>query len=75
MPSVPRNPKGQEMADQPPDFTPLDDSALLLARSEMRAELERLPPRSARHAALMRVYDLSTTEIDERARRAWTQAG
>jgi hypothetical protein len=62
------------MADNPPDFTRMDDSALLRARAEMRAELERLPPRSADHAALIRLYDLSTTEIDERARQAWTQA-
>ena len=62
------------MTDEPPDFTRLDDSALISARAEMRAELERLPPRSADHAALSRAYDLSTIEIDERARKAWTQA-
>lgn len=58
----------------PPDFSQLDDSALLSRRAEMRAELERLPPHSADHAALSRAYDASTAEIDDRARRAWTKA-
>lgn len=40
----------------------------------MRAELERLPPYSPGHAELAALYDLSTQEIDERARRAWSAA-
>jgi hypothetical protein len=56
------------------DFARLDDSALLSRRAEMRAELERLPPASADHAALSAVYDRSTAEINERARAAWSRA-
>jgi hypothetical protein len=56
------------------DFTTLDDSALLRRRAEMRAELERLPPASPGHAALTALYDKSTEEINDRARRAWARA-
>ena len=56
------------------DFALMDDSALLSRRAEMRAELERLPPASADHAALVALYDLSTEEIDDRAREAWATA-
>jgi hypothetical protein len=65
---------GQAMTDGTPDFTKLDDSALILRRAVKRAELERLPPHSASHDALSRAYDASTDEIDERARKAWTRA-
>ena len=61
-------------SDQFPDFTKLDDSALLSFRAHMRAELDRLPPNSAGHAALTRVYDTSTEEINDRARKAWASA-
>lgn len=57
------------------DFTKLDDSALLSWRAEMRAELERLPPGSAAHTALNALYDESTYEVDDRARRAWSRTG
>ena len=56
------------------DFTLLDDSELLSRRAEMRAELERLPPASPDHAALSALYDKSTEEIDDRARKAWSTA-
>jgi hypothetical protein len=56
------------------DFTLLDDSALLSRRAEMRAQLERLPPASPGHAALTALYDKSTEEIDDRARKAWSNA-
>ena len=62
--------------DQPPgftDFTKLDDSALLSLRAQMRTELERLPPNSVAWAALVDTYDVSTQEVNERARRAWTK--
>jgi hypothetical protein len=59
---------------QPPDFTKLDDSALLSMRAEMRAELERLPANSAAHTTLIRIYDASTEEVTDRARKAWTRA-
>lgn len=62
------------MTDEIPDFTRLDDWALIARRAQMRAELDRLPPRSAEHGALSRAYDASTEEIDDRARRAWTRA-
>jgi hypothetical protein len=54
------------------DFAKLDDSALLSRRAEMRAELERLPPASPGHVALSALYDKSTEEIDDRARKAWS---
>ncbi len=62
------------MDDDSADFTRLDDSALLSAREQMRAELERMPPHSAGHAALSARYDASLDELVERARRAWAQA-
>jgi hypothetical protein len=61
------------MSDDNDDFTQLDDSALLSRRAEMRAELERLPPASPAHAALTALYDRSTEEIDDRARKAWSK--
>jgi hypothetical protein len=64
---------GQTMTEDTPDFTQLDDSALISRRAQMRAELERLPPRSAGHDALSRAYDASTGEINARARAAWTE--
>ena len=45
---------GQTMTDDTPDFTQLDDSALISRRAQMRAELDRLPPHSAGHDALLR---------------------
>ena len=63
-----------QTSDEPADFTRLDDSALLSMRARMRAELERLPPASPGHAALTALYDKTTGEVDERARRAWTRA-
>jgi hypothetical protein len=62
------------MDDFSQDFTRLDDSALLSKRAEMRAALERLPPASSGHAALTALYDKTTEEVDDRARRAWTRA-
>ena len=56
------------------DFTLLDDSELLSRRAEMRAELERLPPASPDHAALSALYDESTEEVNDRARKAWSAA-
>jgi hypothetical protein len=56
------------------DFTLLDDSALLSRRAEMRAQLERLPPASPGYAALSALYDESTEEVDDRARKAWSNA-
>lgn len=60
--------------DDSEDFTTLDDSALLSRRAEMRAELERLPPGSPGYAALAALYDLSTSEVNDRARKAWSSA-
>jgi len=58
----------------PPDFTAMDDSALITWRQDMRAELGRLAPKSAGHAALSALYDQSAGELIERARKAWTKA-
>jgi hypothetical protein len=55
------------------NFAVLDDSALLSRRAEMRAELERLPSSSPGHAALTALYDLSTQEVNNRARQAWSR--
>ena len=56
-----------------PDFGQLDDPALISMREEMRGELERLPPGSRDHAELAARYDLTTTELNERARAAWSR--
>jgi hypothetical protein len=56
------------------DFAELDDSALLTWRARVRAELEHLPPHSPGHVALSARYDLSTLEINDRARKAWAKA-
>ena len=56
------------------DFSQLDDSALITLREEMRVELERLPVHSVGHAELAAQYDLTTAEINERARVAWSRA-
>ena len=55
-------------------FAELSDSALLAIRARMRAELERLPPHSPGYAELSARYDLSTQEVDDRARKAWSNA-
>jgi hypothetical protein len=62
------------LSDEPSDFTKLDDSALLNWRAEMRAELERLPPASPEHVALLALYDESAGEVTDRARKAWSTA-
>ena len=56
-----------------PDFTRLDDTALLSTREQMRAELQRLPPHSPGHATLTARYDASLDELVDRARKAWTR--
>jgi hypothetical protein len=58
-------------AAEPPDFTRLDDTALLSAREQMRVELQRLPLNSPGHAVLAARYDASLDELVERARTAW----
>jgi hypothetical protein len=55
------------------DFALMDDTALLSWRAQTRAELERLPPGSPDHAALTDRYDESTSEVTDRARRAWSK--
>ena len=39
----------------------------------MRDELERLPTSSFEYAVLTMRYDQSTTEVIERARKAWSK--
>ncbi len=56
------------------EFTRLDDSALLSWRAKARSELERLTPMSRAYAALLARYDQSTTEVNERARVAWSRS-
>jgi hypothetical protein len=55
------------------DFSQLDDTALISLREEMRGELERLPAHSVGHAELTARYDLTTMEMNERARAAWSR--
>jgi hypothetical protein len=66
--------KRKAMDDDSDDFTKLDDNALLSRRAEMRAELERLSPTSSGYAALRAIYDKSTAEVNDRARKAWSGA-
>ena len=47
-----------------PDYTQLDDPALLSARAQARAELDEATAR----------YQELTDELDRRARAAWTHA-
>jgi hypothetical protein len=56
-----------------PDFSQLDDSALISMREQMRGELEGLPLRSPDHAELAARYDLTTAELNQRARAAWSK--
>ena len=56
----------------PDDLTALDDSALLSWRARARAELEHLPPASTAPLALTALYDLSTLDVTDRARKAWS---
>ena len=56
------------------EFTRLDDSALLSWRAKTRSELARLTPGSRAYAALLARYDQSTTEVNERARVAWSRS-
>jgi hypothetical protein len=65
-----RREKERAMDDISDALTHMDDSALLSMRAEMRTELERLPPASPDHAALAALYDKTTEEVDDRARRA-----
>jgi hypothetical protein len=60
------------MDDDSDDFTKLDDNALLSRRAEMRAELGRLSPASSGYAVLRAIYDKSTAEVNDRARKAWS---
>jgi hypothetical protein len=48
-----------------PDYTLLDDPALLAARARVRAELDEVTAR----------YQRITDEFDRRARAAWAKAG
>lgn len=63
------------MDDDGDDLAMLDDSALLSRRAEMRAGLERMAPASPGYAALAALYDKSTQEVNDRARKAWSGAG
>lgn len=49
------------------DLVSLDDSALIAWRQQARTELEHDPD-----TALRAVYDATTQEVTDRARKAWT---
>jgi hypothetical protein len=55
------------------EFARMDDSELLGWRAQTRDELEQLPPGSPDHAALTARYDVSTEEVNDRARAAWSR--
>ena len=57
-----------------PDFSLVDHSALISMREQMRGELERIPPHSPGHAELAARYELTTAEMNQRARAAWSRA-
>lgn len=65
------NVKTDDLCANAGELAVLDDSALLAWRAKARAELEGLPPHSPGHAELATRYDLSTREVDDRARGAW----
>jgi hypothetical protein len=62
-----------QISEDPADFSELDDSALLSRRAELRDQLAELSPQSPEHVRLTFLYDVSTAEVNERARVAWTQ--
>jgi hypothetical protein len=62
-----------QISEDPADFSELDDSALLNRRAELRDQLAALSPQSPEHVRLTFLYDVSTAEVNERARAAWTQ--
>jgi hypothetical protein len=68
-----RPPRQTVSISEEPNFSQFDDSALISLRQEMRSELERLPPHSVDRAELAARYDLTTMEITERARVAWSR--
>ncbi len=57
-----------------PDFTTLDDPALIEERRRVREQFERLPARSAERIELEALFDLLTSELDRRAAVAWGEA-
>jgi len=62
-----------QISEDSADFSELDDSALLSRRAELRDQLAGLSPQSPEHVRLTFLYDVSTAEVNERARAAWTQ--
>jgi hypothetical protein len=56
------------------DFELLEDSALISLRERMRTELELLPPCSVDYEELAARYDLTTLEINDRARATWSSS-
>jgi hypothetical protein len=54
-----------------PDFTELDDPALIAERRRVREQFERLPARDAERIDLEALFDLMTRELDRRAAVAW----
>lgn len=55
--------------DRPSTLTALDDSALISQRKELRAALEKLPPKSAAARSLTKQCDVLTEEFGRRV--AW----
>ena len=55
--------------DVAPPLTALDDSTLIRQRREMRAALEKLPPKSDAARSLTKQYDALTEEFGRRV--AW----
>ena len=62
-----------QISEETADFSAMTDSALLERRAEMRAQLALLSPQSPEHLRLTFLYDVSTEEVNERARAAWSR--
>jgi hypothetical protein len=60
-------------SEETADFSAMTDSALLERRAEMRQQLALLSPQSPEHLRLTFLYDVSTEEVNERARAAWSR--
>jgi hypothetical protein len=56
------------------DVVAMDDPTLIAERGRIRAEIEGLPPRAPQRRQLEMLYDVSSQEIDHRARAAWSAA-
>jgi hypothetical protein len=62
-----------QISEECTDFSEMDDYALFGRRAELRDQLARLSPQSPEYVQLTMLYDVSTAEVNERARAAWAR--